>query len=932
MLARVGHDGIVGRRRELDALRRWFDAARAGAGRVVLCSGEAGIGKTMVAQELAKIALAVNCPVAWGRCPEVEGAPAFWPWRQVLRFLDVDPDAVFAGSVASPADRFRLFEDVRDAVGRVADRSGLLVVLDDIHRGDEPSLVVLRHLAERIADTRLLVFAAFRDAEPSDTLSRMLPALLGEPAVERIELPRFGVEEVREQLALLALDVSDRSAAAVDGVIEVSGGNPLFVREVARAMADGTWRPDRPPRSVLDVVRARLDQVSADCRGVLQAAALVGREFSLALVAAARSEPVAGLLPAADEAVGRGLVERIGADYRFVHVLIRDAVEATLSTAEQLGLHRAVAMAMQERFAEDLSEHLADIARHWAWLAPYGEAPTARAWTVRAADEAVRRLAYEEGVRLYRTALGFDERLSALERYGVLVALGRAAYFAGDLDGCGEAAGAAMDIARRVPSPTLMGRAALVVEAAVDLRGLATQLCDDALAALGDDGDAGLRARLLAQRGHLALYDGDLPRTAALSMAALELARGCGDDGALAEALHARLEACPGPAGVVERLELAAEMRVLARRTDDARMAMWGEIWCIGALVQGGRLMDAALELAPLRVAVGRVGGPVGAWHLDRVVACVAQARGRFGDAVEAGRRAFDRMRGIEPTPAAGRYFALQCALARHMGLTEDGAALAEKPFDQTPPFVTMNRLHQAFLLLCAGRPDAAGAAYQQAGPPTTWVLPPFFVLPGYAYGSLVAAGLDRTDDLADLLGRLEPYRGGHVAGGNGVVYLGPVDLALGRGAAALGEQDRAADLLGSAVEQADRAGASGFAAEARYYLAVALLARDARGDLAGAEVAGRDADRLVRALGMAAYTDRVTALVARFDRARSPGLSEREAEVAQLVAQGLTNRQIAQRLVISERTAENHVQHILGKLGFATRSQIAAWSARTEA
>jgi DNA-binding CsgD family transcriptional regulator len=920
------HDGIVGRQRELDALRRWLDAARAGAGRVVLCSGEAGIGKTKLAQELAGIALAVNCAVAWGRCPEVEGASAFWPWRQVLRSLDVDPDAVFAGPVASPADRFRLFEDVSDAIGREAERSALLVVLDDIHRGDEPSLVVLRHLADRIADTRLLVFAAFRDAEPSGTLSRMLPELLRAPAVERIELQPFGAEEVREQLALLAPSVD---AAAV---VELTGGNPLFVREVARAMADGTWRADRPPRSVLDVVRARLDRVSDDCRGVLQAAAVVGREFSLALVAAARSEPVARLLPAADEAVGHGLVDRIGRDYRFVHVLTRDAVEATLTTAEQLALHRAVAEAIQERFADDLSEHLADIARHWARLAPYGQAPTARAWTVRAADEAVRRLAYEEGVRLYRTALGFDERLSTVERYRVLVALGRAAYFAGDPDGCAEAAVAAMDLARRAASPELMAQAALVVEAAPDLRGLAKQLCDDALAALGDDGDAALRARLLAQRGHLALSDGDLSRTASLSRAALELARVCGDDGALAEALHARQEACPGPAGVAERLDLAAEMCALARRTDDARLAMWGEIWRIGALVQDGRLMDAAVELAPLRVAVGRVGGPVGAWHLDRVIACVAQARGRLGDAVEAGRRAFDRMRGIEPTPATGRYFALQCALARHVGLTEDGAAFAEEPFDQPPPFVTMTRLHHAFLLLCAGRADAASVAYQQAGPPTTWVLPPFFVLPGYCYGSLIAAGLDRTDDVAYLLGLLEPYRGGHVAGGNGVVYLGPVDLALGRGAAALGEQDRAVELLGSAVEQADRAGASGFAAEARYHLAVAMLARDARGDRERAEVAGRDADRLVRGLGMAAYADRATALVARLDRARSPGLSEREAEVARLVAKGLTNRQIAERLVISERTAENHVQNILAKLGFATRSQIAAWSARTGA
>jgi len=90
----VGGDGIVGRRRELDALRVWLDAARDGAGRLVLRVGEPGIDKTRLAQELAGVALAGDTAAAWGRCVEVEGAPAFWPWRQVLRSLGVDPDAV----------------------------------------------------------------------------------------------------------------------------------------------------------------------------------------------------------------------------------------------------------------------------------------------------------------------------------------------------------------------------------------------------------------------------------------------------------------------------------------------------------------------------------------------------------------------------------------------------------------------------------------------------------------------------------------------------------------------------------------------------------------------------------------------------------------------------------------------------------------------
>jgi DNA-binding NarL/FixJ family response regulator len=158
-------------------------------------------------------------------------------------------------------------------------------------------------------------------------------------------------------------------------------------------------------------------------------------------------------------------------------------------------------------------------------------------------------------------------------------------------------------------------------------------------------------------------------------------------------------------------------------------------------------------------------------------------------------------------------------------------------------------------------------------------------------------------------------------------VYLGPVELTLGRAAAALGQRDRAVADLETAAESADRAGAGGFSAEAGYHLAVALVARDGPGDRDRAGAAAVDADRLARSLGMAAYLDRTAALAARLRDTQPAGLSPREVEVARLVAEGLTNRQIAERLVISERTAQNHVQHILTKLGFTTRAQIAAWS-----
>jgi ATP/maltotriose-dependent transcriptional regulator MalT len=243
--ALVTTDSIVGRRWELDALRAWLAAARDGRGRLVLCAGEPGIGKTRLAQELSGMALAAGVAVAWGRAVEAEGAPAFWPWRQVLRSLGADPDLALGGAVESPEDRFGVVEEVTDAVhGAARAGSGLVVILDDVHWADEPSLLVLRHLGDHLAGARLLVLTTLRDGEPASALRRMLPDLLRSPAVERLDLRGFDLAEVGEQLSRTA---GVGSPADARTVLEVTGGNPLFVREVARAMADGTWRPDRPP-------------------------------------------------------------------------------------------------------------------------------------------------------------------------------------------------------------------------------------------------------------------------------------------------------------------------------------------------------------------------------------------------------------------------------------------------------------------------------------------------------------------------------------------------------------------------------------------------------------------------------------------------------------------------------------------------------------
>jgi DNA-binding NarL/FixJ family response regulator len=203
-------------------------------------------------------------------------------------------------------------------------------------------------------------------------------------------------------------------------------------------------------------------------------------------------------------------------------------------------------------------------------------------------------------------------------------------------------------------------------------------------------------------------------------------------------------------------------------------------------------------------------------------------------------------------------------------------------------------------------------------------------LMSAWGHGLTVAIALDRTQDIEFLAERFAPFRGRHVANGAGSgVYMGPVELQLGMAAAALGRLDAAVEDLQAAVSICEANGASGYRVQAAVELAAALVRRQAPGDRDRAGAALAQAAGEAERLGMTPFTTRIERLRVQLPAAaaaRSP-LSPRELEVARLVARGLTNKQIGETLYVSERTAENHVQHILVKLGFSNRSQIAAWS-----
>jgi DNA-binding CsgD family transcriptional regulator/tetratricopeptide (TPR) repeat protein len=970
--AAATNNDLVGRLHEVRVLEASLAAVLEGDGRLLLCSGEPGIGKTRLAQELVALAGRRGVPAAWGRGVDMAATPPYWPWRQVLLRVAELVDAGKVGAevrvaaaelaplLADPGrpgadalgdgsreQRWRLF----DAAGRFlrgcAARAGLVVVLDDLHWADEPSLLLLEHLVHQLeaGDIRLLVLASYRDTEagPGSALGDLLPSLGGGRASERLHLRGLDEDAVRSCLGA----VSGREVPVATGraVHELTGGNSFFVGELGRQLledpgllAAGPGPPWRVavPQGVRAAIRRRLDRLPPPCRELLRAASVIGQQFPVGVLAAMVGAPAVVCLGVLDEAAAAGLVEPASPPgrYRFVHDLVCDAVEADLASAERVGLHRKAAEAIETFYAGRVEPHLSELAGHWAIAAVGGDRDVAAGWAARAGDEAMRRLAFEEGVRLYRLALDVGAGgLDALAGCQLLLRLARALHRSGQLGDCLKACEQAAAAARRLDRPDLIGEAATVLEAVGEpsVNVVVRDLCQEALSGLGESAAPSLRARLLAQLTEASAYLGDAERAKRASRQALVLAERSQDRAALVAALRARHLTCTAAEGVAKRLALADRLVEAARGLPSPEPAMWAHVWRAAAHFERGELSAVAEELPRLAGAVERVRTPLACWQLLRAQAILAQAQGRFQEATGYAAEALELVQRIDHPAAEDLYYGIMCVVGHHAGPAPGLADEVVARFaGHIGPFADMRKLPLVEVLLDSGRVAEAAAEYRRLSPIGAWEPPEPVRLLAWAKRVQLSARLGEAGDAAALLELLGRERGRHVTGVTGtLVYLGPVEFYLGVGAAFLGRLDTAVADLQTAVGVALGNGARPFVVEARYELARALVARAGPGDLPRARAVLADCRSGAEELGMAPFVARSDRLRAGLGGGRPPsGLSVREEQVAQLVARGLSNRQIAAALVVSERTAENHVQHILTKLGFAKRSQIAAWIA----
>lgn len=923
-------DPLFGRQQELALLRRRLAEARSGTGQLVLITGPAGIGKTRLVEE---VAAEVRGPVGWGTALADAGMPALWPWTRALRGWP-GPAAAIAALAAGAGERgpasvedaaaatFAADTAVVDALADCATAGpGMLIVLDDLHWADQATLRLLDRLAAEIRRLPLLLVGTHRESSGD--------GFADSPAHRASELVGLGPLSPAESAAMLSASVAQADKAAVRHASRLSGGSPLLLRTLAR-VAGGQLRGrlawddtvgEQP--ELRHLVAVALRTAGPEAAALVAGLSVLGTEAEAGLLADLVGGP-GSVLDRLRPAVPAGLLQlpATGTRVRFAHGLVRDAVYASIPAVRRTELHRAAALLLEPQ-AVSGDDQAGAVATHWQRA---GEPGQAAVWAIRAADSARVAGGYAESARYLQLALDAGPD-AAVDRAELLLDLARVQYLSGRLEDSIATCLEAADEGDRTDRGDVLCRAALIVQGlahpAINRQLLG--LCRRALDRLGADGPPRLRARVEAQLACVLLELDLIAEAGPASRIAYDHAVAAGDADAELDALRARVSLEWRPGRDAEAVAIGRRALDLAERTGRPLAQLWAHIWCSDGAMHLADAATAQRELAAIELLADRTGLPLVRWHLLRRQATQAAL---VGDFVRCRRRAAEAAEIAADWGDQSVYFT-------HFGLSIFLAGVRGDPADLSPgwtellrdlsqfPLVGKAALAQALLLV--GRREEAASLYRAALP---GVDDPNRVMATavLAFLSELAVALGDTDTCGSLRRLIEETFGSTVIMGSGTVYYtGAIARILGGLSLALGDTTAAIEQYETGLRIDERIGARPFLAHGHLGLARALTANGAYRDAAQH---ARTAAELARRLDLPGPLRAAEALLAALlpnERSADP-LSGREREVLGLVAQALTNREIADRLVLSERTVESHVRRILAKTGLTTRTELTRW------
>ncbi|WP_170112098.1 ATP-binding protein [Nocardia fluminea] len=942
---------FVGRRAEVERLEAVWAAVEGDRRQVVFVGGEPGVGKTRLVAEAAAALRTHGATVLWGACREDLDIP-YRPFVAILeQALDQTPPEVLRGiapAAAAPLRRLTanvwrhwpptepvpgepdsrpaLFDALLRVLLATAERAPLVLVLEDLHWAPEPTLAMLSHLVESTAGERLLVLATRRTTAPdrTDAVSFALADLHRLDGVARIDLVGLSTEDVADYL-VRAAGVSPGAARAAAPVLrDHTGGNPFFLQEYWHDLANrgglGAIRSSvAAPRSVQDALARRLAAFDADHARVIELAAVVGDVADPAILADEldSTEVLAGI----DFGVRAGLLVAgaVDGEYRFAHALARQAVLDGMSASDLAAAHARVARAIEAR---DPSQVVA-LAHHYFRARALGYADEAVRYLVLAARQAERGIAHREAAILYERAAQVHLARGP-SRAELLSAAARCHMHGGDFP---TARSLYEDLATDV-DPRVRLTAAIGHEdtswrpSANGQRSLA--MLREALAAAGLDPGDPLSVRARASMGRAAAFTGDSERARRIGEDALARARTLGDEELLAHALSTTLWQGLRPDLAPELLARAIELNEIGSRLgDDDHRGPAAFHRAVFAYILGDETAwsSAQRDLTELALARGQ--------PFFRYVAGCSRCAHRYAVGDFAGTARISDWLDDQFTHefgggTEGSWGVQQFMLRRVTGGLEQVRPLitGDESFDDhwLPGLLALYTelempapAARVLTHLCAGLGDYRSGAQ--------W--------PGVlAFATEAAVLLDDTGVATTLRPLLAEYAGANLMAGASVAVFGSADRYLAELDSVLGadtadrhfERALAMDRrMGAVTHQAET-----LAAWSRHRLRYPdAVAGPSAADLV------TEARALARRIGHRRILRDLDADPApHTDRVPLPnGLTEREVDVLRLVAEGLSNREIGERLFISANTAANHVRSILIKTAAPNRTKAAIFA-----
>lgn len=956
-------------------LEHAWTATCSGERRLVLLEGQAGSGKTRLAAEFARRSVAVGGIVLYGGSTESTEVP-FQPFSEALRPLfdevvggtivtELDStvyrdlallfpwaDSVVTATGASreriprepEADRHWAFEAVVHllvAAGKVAP---VLLVLDDLHWAQRPTVRLLEHLLRSDRLERLCILATARDESGDRTEAFITSAGRWSrvPGVERVDVEPFDEASIRRFVANATGTLVESRPPSLEPVVrrllERTGGNAFLLAELwqhligtgqVRRVDDG-WFPsltnsEDTPRSVREVVSQRMARLAPADRVTLELAATIGDSFESRLLAAAARITVADALDLVARGQALGLVAEVAPTRAaFVHALVRQSIVASLAPGDRARHHLAVAQALLDMGRTEA----ALLARHFAAAVPLEPPSTAVRYARQAAQSSIETVAFDDAIAVLRVAEQIvDDDVSLAD---LLVDLAAAYARSGDAPAATRCLDDAARLARQHRHQECLVRAAKVMYEATWRGALpggpAAALLREALA---EEVSPLARCELLAGLSGALALNGDDDESRQAGDEAIELAERLAEPRLLLDAMHSRLCATVRPDSVADQLELCRRGIEVARAVGDEFSEL--RLLCkilLRLFVRFDR-PQLADSHARLNVLATRLRQPFYLLYQAGNEATVALSEGRFADAEAAAER--HREWSQVNHQGDGAYGVQMFSIRREQGrlaelrpLLELAARLPQDGMSWAPGL--------AVVYAEAGMPAQAGALLDRLAQDDLASVPDDSLLPGVMSFLADAAFACGHRPVAHLvLERLGPYSGLgiHVPG---LACYGAVDRYLGRAYSTLGQQRAAIEAFEAALALDTATGWPTWIAHSSYALAAQLATGAGRSEWKRARVLAGEAGTIATRLGMTALAERVETLariVPGEDAEKAGGLTKREREVLRLLSLGRSNRQIGEELHASPHTIANHVRAILAKTGAANRTEAAGWAHR---